>query len=104
MLQKVECEDYLKDMTSAIENMVIAISNVGGTSQELDWLQHGVCTGGCDQNTNLSVVSNIRIYNKDDFNQPAETDTDIGPAIEIIKYGFPPLSVMINDEVKILYV
>ena len=48
--------------------MVIVISNWGSTS--LDWLQHGVCSGTCNESTTLSAFSNIKIYTKG--NVPAE--------------------------------
>ena len=40
--------------------MAIAISNWGSSS--LDWLQHGVCSGSCNEQTTLSVFSNIKIH------------------------------------------
>ena len=68
MMKKTDCAEYLGDMTAAIQDMVIVISNWGSTS--LDWLQHGVCSGTCNESTTLSAFSNIKIYTKG--NVPAE--------------------------------
>jgi len=55
-------------MTEDIKSMVFAISN--WSSDDLDWLQHGACTGTCDPYTTLSVLKNLKFktstYEKDD--------------------------------------
>ena len=42
-----DCADYMRSMTADIQDMAIVISNWG--SYSLNWLQHGICSGGCDK-------------------------------------------------------
>ena len=50
--------------------MVIVFSN--WSSDNLDWLQHGACSGSCNQSTTFSSFSNIRFVGK------GETDSGAG--------------------------
>ena len=59
VLEQNDCS-YLSNMTEAMKSMVFAISNWG--SDNIDWLQHGACTGSCDPSTNVNVFRNIEIY------------------------------------------
>lgn len=52
--------DYLQGMSASMKNMAFVISNWG--MDNLDWLQHGVCSGSCSNSDTLSVFSNLRIY------------------------------------------
>lgn len=50
-------------MTTDMTDMAFVISNWG--SGNLNWLQHGVCTGSCDRVNTLSVLENLQIFTRD---------------------------------------
>jgi hypothetical protein len=45
VMETGDCSNYLQHMTSDITQMAFAFSHWDGGS--LDWMQHGVCSGGC---------------------------------------------------------
>ena len=59
-MSKSDCSDYLANMSTDMTHMVIAISN--WSSDNFDWLQHGVCSGSCSQTTTWSELSNLKFY------------------------------------------
>jgi hypothetical protein len=46
-------------MSSDMTDMMFVFSNWGGS---LDWLQHGVCNGSCDQSATFSSFDNLKIF------------------------------------------
>lgn len=75
VLEQRDCA-YLERMTTDMTDMVLVISNWG--SGNLDWLQHGVCSGSCDSQNTLSVLSNMQIFTKE-FEDPEEPDEPEDP-------------------------
>jgi len=74
-----DCSNYLQHMTSDITNMAFAFSHWDGGS--LDWMQHGVCTGGCER-TAMNHYSNLQFWTQgsspddnDDNSQPTTSYT-----------------------------
>lgn len=61
VLERSKCE-YLEDMSDDMKNMVFVFSNTD--SSDLDWLQHGSCTGECDPYKTGSVFTNMSIITK----------------------------------------
>lgn len=90
-----DCDAYLKRMTADIQNMSIVISNWG--SYSLNWLQHGVCSGGCDPLNTLSSVSNLKIKMR------PEPEPEVIPTVPVPE-TFPTLSINIDGIDNELYV
>ena len=57
--------------------MAFVLSN--WAPRQLDWVQHGTCTGECDRDNVLSTISNIR------FSTTGATDAPVD--YETYKYG-----------------
>jgi len=93
--EKNQCTEYLTEMSEDIQKMVIVISNWG--SYSLNWLQHGVCSGGCDPSTTLSVFNNIKINTRP---IPEPEPIPFVPVPET----FPTLSINIDGLERTLYV
>ena len=53
-----DCSSYLSDMTTDIQHMAFAISNWSG--DDIEWLQHGACTGTCDKWNTYSTFKNLK--------------------------------------------
>jgi len=77
---------YLSRMTTDMTDMAFVISNWG--SGNLNWLQHGVCTGSCSASGTLSVISDFQIFTNS-FAPPAPpsppADDEEEPVNEIIE-------------------
>merc|ERR1712109_226953 len=58
VLKSSNCS-YLSRMTTDMTDMVLVISNWG--SGNLDWLQHGVCSGTCSRSGTFSAISDFQI-------------------------------------------
>ena len=74
VMETGDCSDYLQHMTSDITNMAFAFSHWDGGS--LDWMQHGVCTGGCES-TAMQTYSNLQFWtNGSSADEQDEAATD----------------------------
>jgi len=89
-------------------DMMFVFSNWGGS---LDWLQHGVCSGGCDASATFSSFSDFKVFTGGNT-PPSPTpdpdptpNPDPEPAPAPTPSGqFPALKVDVDGQIQDLYV
>ena len=68
------CASYLPAMSSDVTQMVFSMSH--WTGGDLSWMQHGSCSGGCQQNA-TQTFSNLKFVTTN-INPPDNNNNDNG--------------------------